>query len=254
MPTYNGNANDNLAATLGGEIVAGVYPEGGRLPGEAVLLERFRVSRPTLREAFRTLSSKGLIVSRQRVGASVRPRTQWSVLDPELLAWRLRSPLSLAFVSDLFQLREMVEPQAAALAASGGNFAAVRKISDAYSQLEIAIEERSDVISADVRFHQAILEAVDNPFITALGAVIDSALRGSLELCWQVTGLDFDYRLQQHKAILSAIQARDPATARASALELIRGKFEDLRRDFARHEQNLAEAGNDASAQQLRRI
>src|ERR1700757_3209761 len=83
------NENDSLAAVLGGEIIAGVYPPGSLLPHESVLLERFQISRPTLREAFRALAAKGLIVSRQRVGTSVRAKSEWHTLDPDFLAWHL---------------------------------------------------------------------------------------------------------------------------------------------------------------------
>ncbi|HLH51606.1 MAG TPA: GntR family transcriptional regulator, partial [Roseiarcus sp.] len=81
------NANDSLAAALGAEIIAGLYPPGSRLPSESALLERFKVSRPTLREAFRVLAAKGLIVSRQKVGTSVRPKSDLNMLDPDFLAW-----------------------------------------------------------------------------------------------------------------------------------------------------------------------
>ena len=130
------NANDFLAAALGGEIIAGVYPPGSRLPGEAILLERFKVSRPTLREAFRVLAAKGLIVSRQKVGTSVRPKSDWNMLDPDFLAWHLRAALNEDFVNDLFQLRQMVEPQAAYLAALSRDPAALERISAAYADME----------------------------------------------------------------------------------------------------------------------
>src|SRR5579862_7008348 len=81
------NTNDFVASVLGGEILAGVYPEGARMPSEPDLLKRFGVSRSTLREAFRTLTGKHLIVSRQKVGAVVQPKSTWNVLDPEMMIW-----------------------------------------------------------------------------------------------------------------------------------------------------------------------
>ena len=101
------NANDSLAAALGQEIIAGLYPPGSRLPAEARLLERFAVSRPTLREAFRALEAKGLIVSRQKVGTLVRPRLDWHMLDSDVLAWRWRAAPTQEFVNEIFQLRQI---------------------------------------------------------------------------------------------------------------------------------------------------
>jgi len=111
------NVNDSLAAALGCEIIAGLYPPGSRLPNEASLLVRFGVSRPTLREAFRALEAKGLIVSRQKVGTMVRPKADWHMLDADFLAWHMQAAPTEVFVSDVLQLRRIFEPQAAALAA-----------------------------------------------------------------------------------------------------------------------------------------
>ncbi len=99
------NVNDSLAAALGCEIIAGLYPPGSRLPNEASLLVRFGVSRPTLREAFRALEAKGLIVSRQKVGTMVRPKADWHMLDADFLAWHMQAAPTEVFVSDVLQLQ-----------------------------------------------------------------------------------------------------------------------------------------------------
>ena len=179
-PSAKGNANDLLAAALGGEIIAGVYPPGSRLPSEASLLERFKVSRPTLREAFRVLAAKGLIVSRQKVGTSVRPKSDWNMLDPDFLAWHLRAALNENFVNDLFQLRQMVEPQAAYLAAQTARFRRRSSASAPPMPIWSVTMATKTVTDADLRFHQAILDATGNLFIGALGGLIDTALVGHL--------------------------------------------------------------------------
>lgn len=222
-----GNANDFLAAALGGEIVSGVYAPGERLPSEASLLERFKVSRPTLREAFRTLAAKGLIVSRQKVGAIVRPRSDWNALDPEFLAWHLRTALSKDFVNDLFQLRQMVEPQAAFLAAQSRDVAALEAITAAYNQMETGVAQSEEVLRADLRFHQTILNATGNLFIGALGGLIDTALLGSFRLSWRVEPARSD-RLHQHRAVLEAIRAQKPEEARDWMTALLRDSVRDV--------------------------
>jgi DNA-binding FadR family transcriptional regulator len=226
------NANDFLASALGGEIIAGVYPPGSRLPGEAILLERFRVSRPTLREAFRVLAAKGLIVSRQKVGTSVRPKSDWNMLDPDFLAWHLRAALNEDFVNDLFQLRQMVEPQAAYLAALSRDPAALERISAAYADMEASQGATDDVTAADLRFHQAILDATGNLFIGALGGLIDTALVGTFELGWRAAASIRDDRLHQHRAVLKAISEGQADEARERMAELLRDSVADVRREM----------------------
>ena len=227
-----GNANDFLAAALGGEIIAGVYPPGSRLPSEASLLDRFKVSRPTLREAFRVLAAKGLIVSRQKVGTSVRPKSDWNMLDPDFLAWHLRTALNEDFVNDLFQLRQMVEPQAAYLAALSRDPAALERISAAYTDMEASQGATDDVTAADLRFHQAILDATGNPFIGALGGLIDTALVGTFELGWRAAASIRDDRLHQHRAVLKAISEGQAEEARERMAELLRDSVADVRREM----------------------
>lgn len=229
-----GNANDFLAAALGGEIIAGVYPPGSRLPGEASLLQRFKVSRPTLREAFRVLAAKGLIVSRQKVGTSVRPKSDWNMLDPDFLAWHLRAALNDDFVNDLFQLRQMIEPQAAYLAAEAHDPAAIERIGAAYADMERLNGGTDDLTEADLRFHQAILDATGNPFIGSLGGLIDTALVGTFRLGWRAPASVRDDRLHQHRCVMKAISEGKPEEARERMAELLKDSVGDVRREMDR--------------------
>ena len=228
------NANDSLAAALGGEIIAGLYPPGSRLPTEGELLARFKVSRPTLREAFRVLAAKGLIVSRQKVGTMVRPRADWNMLDPDFLAWHLRASLTEGFVADLFQLRQMVEPQAALLAAQSRDPAAIERVRAAYLDMERWKTGRGDLIGADLRFHQSILDATGNAFIGALGGLIHTALVGTFRLGWRGAVIKDD-RLHQHRAVLEAIEAGAPEAARDRMATLLQDSIDDVRRALSKN-------------------
>jgi GntR family galactonate operon transcriptional repressor len=102
------NIHDFLANRLGTEIVRGGFPPGSLPPSEVVLRQRFGISRTALREAYRVLNAEGLIVSRPKIGTRVRPKADWNMLDPDVLAWHLQTAPTDNFVTHLFQLRQMV--------------------------------------------------------------------------------------------------------------------------------------------------
>ena len=120
--TYSARAegksqHGRIVSELGLAIVGGELQPGDKLPPEAQLLERYEISRPVLREAVRVLVAKGLVVSRQRAGAIVRPRNEWHLLDPDVLYWLIQAQPQRDFVQTLLEVRQIFEPAAAALAA-----------------------------------------------------------------------------------------------------------------------------------------
>src|ERR1700761_9557248 len=106
-----------VAQMLATAILRGDYAPETTLPREAELMDTFGVSRTVLREALRTLTSKGLIESRPRVGTRVRPKIAWNLLDVDVLDWYSRVAEPMAFALKLQEMREMIEPYAAGLAA-----------------------------------------------------------------------------------------------------------------------------------------
>ena len=177
------------------------------------------------------LAAKGLIVSRQKVGTSVRPKSDWNRLDPDFLAWHLRAALNEDFVNDIFQLRQMVEPQAAYLAAQTQDSEAIARIGAAYADMERHNGEE-EVTKADLRFHQAILDATGNLFIGALGGLIDTALTGTFQLGWRAAASIRDNRLHQHRAVLIAISEGKPEEARDRMTELLQDSVGDVWREM----------------------
>src|SRR6478609_2920656 len=91
QPPERKSMHARIVRDLGMRIVAGTFKPGDRLPGESALLADYEVSRPVLREATRVLVAKGLVLSRQRAGAIVRPRSEWHLLDPDVLYWLIPS-------------------------------------------------------------------------------------------------------------------------------------------------------------------
>jgi len=226
---FGRNIHESLANVLGSEIVGGTHPPGSLLPNEFEMRERFSVSRTALRESYRVLTAKGLIVSRPKVGTRVRPKSDWNMLDPEVLAWHLQTVPTEAFVTDLFVLREMVEPAAAALAATLRPAATVDRIARAYAEMERMRDGTGDIITADLQFHLAILEATGNLFIGALGGLIHAALLGSFKLGWESPAKMQENRLLQHRAVFEAIRDGDAERARAGMMQLLQDSISDVR-------------------------
>ncbi len=104
------------------------FPAGAPLPAQEECCELLGVSRSVLREALRVLAAKGLVDARPKAGTFVKPREDWNFLDPEVLAWRLETSEAERVFDQLYELRQMVEPVAAALAASKAKLPDLQKI------------------------------------------------------------------------------------------------------------------------------
>jgi GntR family transcriptional regulator, galactonate operon transcriptional repressor len=218
-----------LAGKLGRDIVGGIYPPGSLLPNVIEMCARFSVSRTALREAYSVLTAKALIVARPKIGTRVRPKADWNMLDPDVLAWHLQSVPTEDLVADLFLLRQIVEPAAAALAASKHSHAALDRISEAYDRMDRFKNGSGDLINADLDFHMGILEATGNHFLTALGGLIHASLECTFKLSWEGAARIHDDRLHQHGGILEAIRNGSPDVAKERMTDLLQASINDVR-------------------------
>lgn len=211
----------SLAQQLAVSILSGELPEGHIFPGEIEYSEQIGISRSALREAFRTLAAKGLVDSRPKAGTRVSPRRQWSLLDPDLLAWQFEAEPSRKFLHDLFELRMIVEPNAAELAAerrSEDQVEAMRRALDAMALHGLATEEGRH---ADQQFHMAMLEATRNDTVIALASSIMAAIAWTTIYKQRKRELPRD-PIPDHRVLFDAIAAADPPAARAAMADLVR--------------------------------
>ena len=128
--------HSQAASMIGQRIVSGEWTAGGALPTEADLSRELNVSRASLREAIKLLAGKGLIRSTPRRGTIVQPPATWNRLDPDVLFWQASDGPTTQFVRDLFELRRMIEPEAAALAASRAGPTSAPPIAEAFAAME----------------------------------------------------------------------------------------------------------------------
>ena len=218
-----------IAHKVGCEIVAGVFPPGTLLPNEAEMRSRFAVSRTALREAYSVLAAKGLILPRPKIGTRVRPKADWNMLDPEVLTWHLEAVPNEEFISELYTLRHMIEPAAAALAAAAPSQATIDQIGAAYAEMVRCKDGEGDLISADLRYHLGILNATGNHFLGAFGSLIYAALFSTFKLSWEGAARIRDERLQQHGDVFEAIRDKKPELAHKRMDALLTDSLGDVR-------------------------
>ncbi len=210
--TYSGrNRHGQLVETLGHAVLGGVYPAGELLPNEEVLCRTLDVSRTALREAIKVLAAKGLLESRSRVGTWVRPEAGWNMLDPDVLSWRCATGPDAQFLRHLTEMREIVEPAAAALAARSRSPEQLAALEQAFQAMEAA-KDVGEWVVADLAFHSAILQATNNPLLVPLVAIIGSALESLLGISARKAG-GFNDALPDHRKVLDAVRAGDPQRA-----------------------------------------
>ncbi|ENV30476.1 TPA: FadR family transcriptional regulator [Acinetobacter baumannii] len=205
-----------IVQQLGLKIVSGEISENEKLPSEVDLCEEYKVSRPVFREAIRVLNAKGLTYSRPKIGTVVRPKEEWHLLDPDVLFWLIQTTPEHEFFKTLSTVRRVLEPELAYIAASTANEEDIERIKQAYEGMEKAttVEE---FIEPDIQFHLAIAKATHNDLLVYMSKMLVLPLQQSI----QVTSLRPNlqgHSLPRHKAILTAIENKDPLSARHASL------------------------------------
>ena len=210
-----------IARELGEMIVSGRYRAGHVLDGEVEASERRKVSRTAYREALRILAAKGLVHSRPRVGTRVSPLEQWHLLDPDVLSWVFAGEPGPEVLHGLFELRAIVEPAAAALAAARRTQKQLDTMRHALDGMVRHTLNVEDGRIADKEFHAALLRATANPFIVSLTNGVTAAVNALTEFKQRIAPLKRD-PAPDHWRVYDAIAAKDAEGARAAMSELIR--------------------------------
>lgn len=212
---------------IGVGIVRGEIEPGEPLPEDGLVAEP-GVSRTVLREAIKVLAAKGLVESRPKTGTRVRPRSDWNLLDPDVLAWQLEAGPTREFLEHALELRRMIEPGAARLAAERATDEEIAALEEAHA----AMSEAKDLdawIEPDVLFHSVVVRAARNELLERLSPIISAMLR-TLFMVSSRPPRTFTRALPMHEAIIDAIRAHDPDLAEAAALRLLEDTVRNTKR------------------------
>jgi GntR family galactonate operon transcriptional repressor len=206
---------------------------GGKLPSETILDidalgAEFDVSRTVVREAVKVLSAKGLVDARPKRGTFVRPRHDWNLLDPDVLRWQFEGPdgPTLEMLRKLTQLRLVIEPAGAGLAAAHRTGADIDAIETALTQMEIATDSIDSITAADTQFHRAVLRASGNDLLAEMGSIIEIGLQSRNRFVHR-HNVPLGPSLSSHAAVLSAVRDKDTGRAESTMRAVIHMGAED---------------------------
>jgi GntR family transcriptional repressor for pyruvate dehydrogenase complex len=219
-PVRRRNLSQTIAEVLAEEIAQGRLQPGERLRSERELSEAFEVSRSSVREAIKTLQSRGLVEGRQGEGTFVRRQ------GLDTLVQVPAGPFSVteAEVDSLFEVRELLEPGIARLAAERARPSDIAALARMLERQERLLESGRYTNKDDTRFHVRLAHITGNPVLIRLeegimlllGDVRAPAFRAAAEGGLKV-------RLDRHWQILHAIESHDADAAAKAALHHLAG-------------------------------
>jgi GntR family transcriptional repressor for pyruvate dehydrogenase complex len=190
-------------------IDAGKLKAGDRLPSERELAETFRVSRSSVREAIKTLEHEGMLISRPGSGTFITAVNVEAIIPP-LASLLSRGKDALV---DLFEMRCLVEPSIAALAAERATPADILRLKEICDEQAQQVQQHTAAVDSDAAFHLTIGRATHNAALQRLVASIVEILKPIREKSLQTPGRAHK-SLASHREILVAIERHDPERAR----------------------------------------
>lgn len=218
----------SLVHKLGLAILSGQYAPGDILSGEVAFAEELEVSRSAYREAVQVLTAKGLVESRPKAGTRILPRNRWNLLDPDVLAWAFAGEPDIDFVRNLFELRAIVEPAAARIAAERRDRNDLKAMKEALAAMRRHTLATEVGRAADRDFHNAILQATRNDALLVLTASIGAAVNWTTQFKQRSRALPRN-PIPDHVRVYDAIAAGDGAAASEAMRVLVDLALEDTR-------------------------
>lgn len=210
--------SEKVADILLAEIQAGTIKPGQTLPPEAELGENFGVSRTVIREALARLKSDGLLETQQGRGATLVESAQRSAFRLEAAGGGARDP------NHLFELRAILEGDAAALAAWRRSRAHIRRLRDCLERMQAAVADGSDGTAPDFEFHRIVAEASGNPYLLEFMKFLNFKLVDTIRAARTHSSLrpNWPQRVQkEHVAICDAIAEGNADRARTAMIRHI---------------------------------
>ncbi len=190
-------------------IQKGKLKQGDQLPTERELVDTFKVSRASVREAIRYLESMKFVKSRQGDGTYVIASSEEALIQPLATALFLEKDSLM----DIFTIRKFIEPQVAQLAAENATASEINELEEILEEQAKDLGNGLNLTKTDSEFHNLLTRTAKNRGLERLLFAILDLLAQTREKYLQVEGRA-QKSLKGHQKILSAIKARNPVAAR----------------------------------------
>jgi len=217
---------EQIVEQIEDSIHRGTLRPGNQLPPERELAQQFGVSRTAVREAVKALHEKGLVEAYPGRGTFITDESPYSIRNSLDRMIKVGQPEGSSYLAEV---REILEPEIAALAASRADEEDLAALREPVAVMDGAKKDPDTFIEADLDFHLALAEAAANPLILTLIDSIVGLLREQRMGIFQVEGGP-ERGQYHHRKILEAIEHRDAAGAREAMKAHMRQVREDSRR------------------------
>ena len=194
-------------------IQQGALEHGARLPAERVLAEQLKVSRSSVREAIRTLELQGLVVTKHGSGSFIDTQNLDAVATLMTSSQGEGMGAGEVQLQDIFEVRHLLEPQIAALAAQRATPEDVERLAAILEEQQRQIMEGETGVDADTEFHFALATATHNAALVKVVSAVEDVLRQSRDQSLQQPGRP-QRSLDSHHQILEMIRGKNHLGAR----------------------------------------
>jgi len=213
LPLTRRNAYDQIAEDLALAVTEGRLRPGQALPPERELTRAYGVGRSSVREALRVLESRGLLLGTGRGGFVIADSG-----NPLRRSLRLLVSLDAVQLSELFEVRRILEVETCGLAAQRRTAADLAALAAAITEMAAGMGSSERFRGGDLGFHLALAGATHNRLAAQLMDALRDAVALALVVAYAIPGSP-ERALDQHRAILRAVADGDPDRARARMRE-----------------------------------
>jgi GntR family transcriptional repressor for pyruvate dehydrogenase complex len=231
---------EQIVQQIEASIFKGSLKPGDQLPAERELAQQFGVSRTAVREAVKALREKGLVEAYSGRGTFITNGTSQAIRQSLDLMMKIGQPEGSSF---LVEVREILEPEIAALAASRAERQHLEALREAVAVMDRERQDSDAFIEADLDFHLSLAEAAANPIILSLIDSIVGLLREQRMRTFHVEGGP-ERGQYHHKRILEAIEQRDPDRARECMCAHLQQVRQDSRVTPSEQESSISKSGS----------